>query len=137
MRHRCTCETSPAWKDYGGRGITFYVGWIDDPAAFITHVGPRPSPEHEIDRIENDKGYEPGNVRWTTRPRNDRNRRSNHILEFQGQRRVLADWCAELELPTDTVLKRLNAGWTVERTLTTPVRKKLRTRPRPIPQRVP
>lgn len=82
MRHRCTSPTSPAWSDYGGRGIRIADEWVNDPAAFIAHVGPRPSPKHEIDREDNDGHYEPGNVRWVTRKINDRNRRSSRFVEL-------------------------------------------------------
>lgn len=123
-RLRCTSPTHPAYASYGGRGITFHAAWLDDPAAFIAHVGPRPSPKHEIDRIDNDRGYEPGNVRWATRKENDRNRRSNRMLTCWGATRTLVEWCERLGLRPDTVSKRLDAGWTVERALTTAARPK-------------
>jgi hypothetical protein len=124
MRHRCTNPNSPAWDDYGGRGITICAEWLDDPAAFIAHVGPRPSPKHEIDRIDNDKGYEPGNVRWATRSVNDQNRRSNHLIEFQGETLALVEWSRRTGINPDTIYCRIERGWSVERALTTPARAK-------------
>lgn len=63
-RHRCRNPSSPHWSNYGGRGITFdfpstrsAVEWV------VQHLGPRPS-GHSLDRIDNDKGYAPGNLRW-------------------------------------------------------------------------
>lgn len=120
MRLRCTDPKHAAWPSYGGRGITVCERWLDDPAAFIADVGPKPSPKHEIDRIDNDRGYEPGNVRWATRSQNGRNRRSSRILEYRGERRALVEWCELLNLPTDTVSKRLAAGWSVEKALSSP-----------------
>jgi hypothetical protein len=122
MRNRCLDPTSPAWDRYGGRGITIFEGWIHDPAAFIAHVGPRPSPRHEIDRENNDRGYEPGNVRWVVRKINDRNRRSNRHLEYQGESRTVIEWCEIFNISRTVVDKRLLAGWSVDRALTTPVK---------------
>ena len=148
MRNRCLDDTSPAWEDYGGRGITLYAGWIHDPAAFIAHIGKKPSPRHELDRKDNDRGYEPGNVRWVLRPRNDRNRRSNRLVTFRGETKTLSDWCAEFKKPVDTVKWRLNNGWSPRRAFLTPVRTKAPNgaranpaitkfkRPRPIPMEI-
>src|SRR5258708_1547249 len=63
---RNRCSTNPKvryWKDYGGRGIKFLFTNFEQ---FFKELGPRPSPEHSVDRIENDGHYEPGNVRWAT-----------------------------------------------------------------------
>lgn len=124
MRHRCTSPESPAWESYGGRGITIAPEWLNDPAAFIAHIGPRPSARHEVDRIDNDRGYEPGNVRWVTRSENDRNRRSNVFIEFNGERLTLAAWTERTGIPSDTLKERLRRGWSVERSLTEPVQKR-------------
>lgn len=124
MRLRCLDPEHAAFADYGGRGITVCDRWRDDPTAFLADVGPKPSPKHEIDRIDNDRGYEPGNVRWATRKENDRNRRSSRLLTFRGETHALAEWCERLGLPRDTVRKRLEGGWPVEEALTTPVRPK-------------
>lgn len=67
LRHRCNSKNSTAYDRYGGRGINLYPDWENNPQAFIDYVGNRPSVDYSIDRIHNDKGYEPGNVKWSTR----------------------------------------------------------------------
>lgn len=124
IRLRCTDPKHAAYPDYGGRGIALYEAWVDDPAAFISHIGPRPTPKHEVDRIKNWMGYEPDNVRWATRKVNSRNRRSNRLVLYRGENLPLAEWCERLRLPRDTARKRLEAGWSVSDALETPVRPK-------------
>jgi hypothetical protein len=63
---RSTNPKTKAFKNYGGRGISLYPEWRVSFQLFIDHIGPRPSEHHFVDRIDNSKGYEPGNVRWAT-----------------------------------------------------------------------
>lgn len=74
-KERCTDPTHPAWKNYGARGIKMCAEWQKSFTAFIEHIGPRPSGQHELDRKDNSKGYEPGNVRWVSRSVQAKNRR--------------------------------------------------------------
>ena len=84
MHVRCYDPKHMAFKHYGGRGISIHPSWnrntegLDELAAFeafLAHVGPRPSPKHSIDRIDNDGNYEPGNVRWATSKQQRANQR--------------------------------------------------------------
>lgn len=74
MISRCTNKKLPCWTDYGGRGIRVCSEWRSSFKAFLSSVGPRPSPQHSIDRKNNDGNYEPGNVRWATRQQQNANR---------------------------------------------------------------
>lgn len=60
---RCENPKHPAFPLYGGRGIRFYFKSFKD---FLGHVGPRPSREHSLDRIDPDGDYVSFNVRWAT-----------------------------------------------------------------------
>lgn len=123
MRRRCTNPANGAWPDYGGRGIKVCDRWLNDPRAFLEDMGTKPSRAHQIDRIDNDGNYEPGNCRWVLPTENNRNQRSNVNLTFRGQTKVLTDWCAELGLNLTTVRCRLRGGWSVEEALTKPARR--------------
>lgn len=128
MRLRCLDSEHAAYPGYGGRGITVCDRWKDDVAAFVADMGLKPTPKHELDRIDNDAGYSPENCRWATRSENDRNRRNNRTIEFGGEVRSLAEWSERLGICGDTIVKRLDAGWGTERALTTPVRRKMSAR---------
>ncbi len=124
MRLRCIEPKHAAYPSYGGRGITVCDSWVDDPAAFLADMGPKPSEAHELDRRDNDKGYTPENCRWVLRSVNDRNRRSNRWLEAFGERRTLIEWSELKGISSDAINKRLEAGWSLEQALTTGVRPK-------------
>ena len=122
MKIRCYNPTSESFKDYGGRGIKVCARWLNSFKAFLADLGPRPSPELSLDRIQNDKDYEPGNVRWATRAVQSVNRRSSRTVHFHGNLRLVLDLASEFHISTQCVLQRLDRGWGIERALTTPPR---------------
>lgn len=77
---RCNNPNNGGYKHYGGRGITMCQEWIDSPQAFVDWALANGfSPELQLDRIDNDKGYSPDNCRWVTARENIRNR-SNSVI---------------------------------------------------------
>lgn len=80
MKNRCEWDKWPEWHLYGGRGITVCRSWSESFEAFFADMGDCP-PSHSIDRIDGDRGYEPGNCRWATpteQARNTRTYRAKH-----------------------------------------------------------
>lgn len=78
MKQRCLNTNHKHYSYYGGRGINVYEEWLK-PKPYIdyvlTHLGERPSKNHTLDRVDNNKGYEPGNLRWATRKQQSGNTR--------------------------------------------------------------
>jgi hypothetical protein len=121
MKSRCLAPTDGAYPRYGGRGITVCDRWRNSFENFLADVGPRPSPRHTLERIDNDGPYSPENCCWATPKEQGRNKRTNHLLTFQGETRCLTDWAESTGLRVSTLYRRLKNGWSVERTLTTPL----------------
>lgn len=123
MVRRCTKRSEPAFENYGGRGITICDRWRKSFAAFCADVGEKPSPDHTLDRIDNNGNYEPGNVRWATRVVQNRNSRRNIPVTFRGETRLLIEWSALTGINYQTLHSRIIKGWDVERAMTAPVRR--------------
>jgi hypothetical protein len=79
MKQRCFYRRGKSYKDYGARGITVSPEWLGDGGfeRFLSHIGPKPTKSHTIERIRNDGNYEPGNVKWATRMEQSCNKRPN------------------------------------------------------------
>lgn len=116
MRARCLNPKHSQYKDYGGRGITIIPEWYSF-AAFYADMGPRPSPQHSIDRINNDLGYSPENCRWATRKEQARNKRNTILLTYRGETMTIPDWAQTLGIKAKIIRNRMRYGWSVERIL--------------------
>lgn len=122
IKTRCLSDTSPAFHNYGGRGISICERWREDFSAFAADVGDPPTTSHTIDRYPNNDGnYEPGNVRWATRQEQGRNRRGLNEIEFNGQLMCLAEVAEHVDVPYKTLAQRIvKLGWSIEDALSIP-----------------
>ncbi len=121
MIRRCRDDNDPNWHHYGGRGIKVCDQWQGKKgfANFLADMGPRPSPKHSIDRLNVNGNYEPDNCAWRTWKEQERNRRNNRTLTHRGETLCVSEWAERLGIKPATLYKRLEYGWSVERTLET------------------
>jgi len=122
MVQRCTTAKHQAYKDYGGRGIKVCDRWRHSFENFLADMGPRPGKGYSLDRINNNGHYEPGNCRWATQTEQTNNHRNNHRLTLGGETLTINQWAKKLGVRDTAIHRRLAMGWTVERTLTEPVK---------------
>lgn len=126
MRERCTNPNTKQWKDYGGRGIKVCRRW-ETFENFLEDMGEKPSPEHTLDRKNNDGNYTPKNCRWATRAVQNNNRRSKRLVTFNGVTKSITEWTQSLGLASGALQNRLSRGMTMKEALTKP--KRIRDRP--------
>lgn len=122
MIDRCTNYNRKDYQNYGGRGIVVCERWrkFENFLEDMDEV----SKGHQIDRIDNNKGYYKENCRWVTSKINNRNKRNNHSITYDGKTQCLAAWAEELNIPKSTLRDRIfKFNWSVEKAITTPVRK--------------
>ena len=117
LKARCNCKTNKCYSFYGARGITVCDRWLQYKN-FLADMGRRPTPKHTIERIDNSMGYSPDNCRWATMLEQSNNTRKNVWIEFNGNRKTLAQWERELEFSHGTIRTRLKRGWTIQDAIT-------------------
>jgi hypothetical protein len=111
-KQRCFNDKHPQYANYGGRGITMHKEWADDFAKFYQHIGPAPGAGRgvSLDRVDNNEGYEPGNVRWASTTQQLKNRRVTRIIEIEGQTMTANEACEKYNLPYSTIDARFRKG---------------------------
>lgn len=127
---RCTNPRATRYESYGGRAIELHPAWRDHSvfrAYVLSELGHRPSPGHTLDRIDNDLGYVPSNLRWATRHEQSRNTRSNVWIDMPGGRMCLKDACALVGRKLSTASMRIAKGWDPYTAVITPPLRRGRT----------
>jgi hypothetical protein len=124
IKARCSNPKHPAFKDYGGRGITVCQRWLDGFENFLADMGECP-PGKSIDRFPDKNGnYEKSNCRWATpkeqannrRPRSHQNRNAK-IYTLNGESHTLKDWGKKIGMKPYTILGRIRSGWPLDKAL--------------------
>ena len=84
IKQRCFNPNVLNYHNYGGRGITMYEPWVNNFPLFeeyiLANLGKK-SKGYSIDRIEVDGNYEPGNLRWASRPIQNQNQTTTVLNE--------------------------------------------------------
>lgn len=112
---RCYNSNNKRFKDYGGRGINVCEEWKDSYLNFKTWAIASGYKEGlSIDRENNDLGYNSSNCRWVTRIVQQNNMRRNHIIEYNGQSKTIAEWSRELDISYDKLWKFIKKGLSIE-----------------------
>jgi hypothetical protein len=129
MMTRCVWS-GPERNDYHlyqGKGIKVCKQW-NEFANFIADMGPKPTKEHTLDRIDSDGNYEPGNCRWATRKEQARNwKHRNRLFANAGESLTLSEWSERIGISREALRDRIEGGWPLYRALTTPpIRKRTR-----------
>lgn len=119
MLDRCYNPKNKSFKNYGGRGIRVCDRWFD-VRAYVADLPEGYFEGAELDRIDNDRNYEPGNVHWVTSLANNGNRRSSKNITFNGKTQNLVRWSEEVGVAYRTLRFRIKNGWSIEAALTTP-----------------
>lgn len=92
MINRCENYNSKSYCDYGGRGITICEEWHNSTSFFEWAQENGYKEGLEIDRIDVNGNYCPENCRWITKTENANNKRENKIIEYNGEKKTLAEW---------------------------------------------
>lgn len=120
MKQRCDNPKLPSWDRYGGRGITYDPRWSVFEN-FLNDMGERPKGK-TLDRKDNDGNYTKDNCRWATAKQQQNNTRVNVKVTYLGETLTMAEWEVKLGFPASTMHNRIEAGWSIERVITEPLR---------------
>lgn len=120
MKRRCSNPNYHEYYLYGGRGITYCDEWEEFEPFYEWAMASGYSDKLTLDRIDNDGNYTPSNCRWITIKKQCMNRRSNVMIEYEGETKPLKQWANDLDLNYKMLHKRHKLGWTPEEMFNTP-----------------
>lgn len=119
IQGRCSNPKNTSYDRYGERGIKVCQRWRESFENFLQDMGRAPSPQHSIDRVDNSKDYDPTNCKWSTRLEQANNRRSNVVINYNGERKTLKQWCLQLGIKYSDARKRIqDLKWPPEKAFT-------------------
>lgn len=124
IKARTRNPNSQCYTYYGARGIDVCNEWFNSFEAFLRDMGERPE-GLTIERVDNNKGYCKENCRWASYAEQGQNKRDTVRLTYKGETKTISEWADTLQVSRRVLEGRYSNGWTVQRILTTPVRRYL------------
>lgn len=127
MIRRCENPHDNRYDKYGGRGIKVCDEWRNDYSAFRSFAlenGYDPEGKYgqtTIDRIDVNGNYCPENCRFVSQTVQQNNKSNNTWMTYNGKTLTMAQWAKELGISVNTIMSRINYGWSTERILSEPV----------------
>lgn len=115
MKERCRNPNHIVFKRYGANGIKVCERWKSFEN-FYADMGDKPKGK-TLDRVNNDGDYSPDNCKWSSYKEQANNRSNSISLELNGKRMSLLRWAEKIGIKPDTLYKRVDKGWPVEKVL--------------------
>jgi len=125
MLKRCYNKNHEAYNRYAGKNIIVCDYWKESFINFYNDMAPRPSKNHSLERIDNTKGYCKENCRWATMKEQGNNRYTNKLLTYNNETLTYAQWSEKLGGDRHLVGQRIKKGWSIEKSLTTTIKKRV------------
>lgn len=126
MKDRCYRKEAHNYYLYGGRGITVCNEWLNSYENFKNWaIENGYNSNLSIDRIDGNRNYCPSNCRWATNKEQQNNIITNHYIEANGMRMTTCQWAEYLGVNHKTLETRIHRGWSDEKIINTPIRKKV------------
>lgn len=122
IKQRCYQKNNPAFKFYGGRGIKMCNEWFKSYERFMKWA--EINGYHEgltIERIDVNGDYCPDNCKWIQLSEQAQNRRSNILIDYNGESHCLSEWCNIYKVNYYLVYNRIHKNkWSFERAISEP-----------------
>ena len=119
--NRCNNPNVEIFEHYGGRGIKLCQEWSDFEVFYKWAIEAGYKDNLTLERIDNDGDYKPDNCRWATMKEQGLNTRNSLLIEYKGNTQTLKEWSDQLGMKYLVLYKRLQRGWSIEKTFTTPL----------------
>lgn len=124
IKQRCGNPNVHNFCDYGGRGIKICSEWGEFEPFMKWALSHGYKNTLEIDRKDVNGDYSSDNCRWVTKKEQTMNKRSNHLITFNGETKTLFEWASHLNMNGSSLLWRIKKGWDVKKAFLTPIKLK-------------
>ena len=122
MKSRCYKPLTSWYKAYGGRGIGVCREWRDSFDSFINDMGPKPSPDYSLDRIDVNGDYSPNNCRWATLETQSENKRNSIKIMIYGESLTPKQIAKKYKINKKTLMARIVRGYSIEQAVSVKIK---------------